>query len=323
MGVSARTWSLPAYSLLAVVLLVFPYAVPNYLLTLLISILIFSIYAGSVNLLYGYNGRISIGHATFWGSGAYVVAILTTRGILHNFFLVLLVSLLVVTAIGVIIGFLVNRVGGVYFMILTFAFGHIFYSLAAYILTPLTGGEDGIKGIARPDLGLPWTMTRDGNFYYLVLVFFAVSYFLFRCIVRSPFGYTLVGIRDNERRMLTLGYNVQQYKYICYVLSVVFAGLAGTLYAYFALFVSTSELNWFWSGEVVLMVLMGGMGTLWGPAIGAALFTILRYYVSIFTDHWLLALGVVLILIVLFLPKGISGFFLEIRTRSKNGSTQS
>lgn len=321
MGVRNKAWLFPVLILIGILLVLFPYMIPQYILTLLISILIFSIYAGSFNLLYGYNGRISIGHATFWGSGAYVVAILTTRGIIENFYLVLLISLLIVTAIGIVIGFLVNRVGGVYFMILTFAFGHIFYCLAAYILTPLTGGEDGVKGIVRPDLGLPWNMSNDRFFYYLVLVFFLISFFLLYRIVRSPFGYTLVGIRDNEPRMLTLGYNTQQYKYICYILSGIFAGLAGSLYAYFALFVSTSELYWFWSGEVILMVLIGGIGTLWGPVVGAALFTTLRYYVSIFTDHWLLVLGMVLIFIVLFLPKGLMGSLMKIFSRVRSGST--
>lgn len=321
MKVPVKTRLLPAYILMGIILVLFPYLLPNYILTLLISILIFSIYAGSFNLLYGYNGRISIGHATFWGSGAYAVAILTTRGIVENFYLVLLVTLLIVTTIAAVIGFLVNRVSGVYFMILTFAFGHIFYSLAAYILTPLTGGEDGVKGIVRPDLGLPWTMANDQNFYYLVLILFLISFFLLDRIVKSPFGYSLIGIRDNEHRMLTLGYNTQHYKYICYILSGIFAGLAGILYAYFALFVSASELYWFWSGEVILMVLVGGIGTLWGPVLGAGLFTILRYYVSIFTQHWLLVLGLVLIFTVLFLPKGIIVFFMEVRKRIGNGST--
>jgi branched-chain amino acid transport system permease protein len=310
-----------AYVAIGITLVLFPRILPAYMLTLLISILIFAIYAGSFNLLYGYNGRISVGHATFWGAGAYAVAILTTRGILGNFYLVLLATLIIATVLGAIIGLLVNRARGVYFMILTFAFGHIFYCLAAYVLTPLTGGEDGVKGIVRPDLGLPWSMARDQNFYYLVLVIFLLSFFLFHRIIRSPFGFTLVGIRENERRMLTLGYNVQQYKYVCYILSSIFAGLAGSLYAYFALFVSSSELHWFCSGEVILMVLMGGIGTLWGPVLGATLFTLLRYYVSIHTDHWLMVLGLVLILIVLLLPRGIIGFFIEVRRGTNHGST--
>ena len=321
MSLPVNTRRLPTYIFIGIILILSPHILPHYMLTLLISILIFSIYAGSFNLLYGYNGRISVGHATFWGAGAYAVAILTTRGIIENFYLVLLMSLIVVTAIAAIIGVLVNRVSGVYFMILTFAFGHIFYSLAAYILTPLTGGEDGVKGMIRPNLGFSWAMERDQNFYYLVLVIFLISFFFFYCIVRSPFGFTLVGIRDNEHRMLTLGYNTQQYKYICYILSGIFAGLAGSLYAYFALFVSTSEFYWFWSGEVILMVLIGGIGTLWGPILGAALFTVLRYYVSIFTDHWLLVLGLVLIFIVLFLPKGMAGLFTEARRGINRGST--
>ncbi len=311
----------PILILMGSLLALVPHVVPQYILTLLISILILSIYAGGVNLLYGYNGRISIGHATFWGAGAYSVAILTTRGLMQNFYLVMLISLIIVTAISMIIGFLVNRVRGVYFMILTFTFGHIFYCLAAYILTPLTGGEDGVKGIVRPDVGLPWNLSDDRSFYYLVLSFFLISFTLLYRMVRSPFGHALVGIRDNEGRMETLGYNTHLYNYVCYILSALFAGLAGSLFAYSELFVSTSELYWFWSGEVLLMVLIGGIGTLWGPVMGAAFYTLLRYYVSRFTDHWLLVLGMALIFIVLFLPKGMMGFLTHISPEVKRGNT--
>jgi branched-chain amino acid transport system permease protein len=288
---------------------------PLYLQTLITSIIIFSIYVSGSNLLTGYGGLISLGQAMFWGSGAYLVAILTTRGLVQNFYLSSLISLLFVLILAAVFGALAVRVKKLYFMILTFAFGHVVWSVAMYTLQDITYGFNGIRDIRRPDLGLPWSMEDGIHFYYFVLAAGAICFFLLYLLIKSPFGHALRGVRDNEHRMAALGHNTLLYKYVCYLVSAVIAGVGGLLFAYFNGYVNPSELHWLWSGDALMMVFIGGIGTFWGPALGALVYTGLRYWVSAYTMYWFGIEGIIFILVVLFFRGGVAGFFTGLQRR--------
>jgi len=313
----AQKWKLLSYVVLGIVLIFVIPLSPRYVQTLAISIIIYSIYVCGSNLLTGYTGLVSLGQAMFWGSAAYLVAILTDHGIVSNFYLVSLIALLSVMIIGAAFGVLAIRAKRLYFMILTFAFGNVVWSIAMYTLQPVTYGFNGIRDILRPDLGLPWSMENNLNFYYLTLVVGALVFFIVSLLINSPFGHALVGIRDNEHRMIALGYNTFLYKYLCYILSAIIAGVGGILFAYFNCYVNPSELHWVWSGEALMMMFVGGIGTFWGPVFGALVFTGLRYWVSAYTRYWFGVEGVIFILVVLFFRGGIAGFLMNLQRRKK------
>lgn len=312
-----RKWTLLSFVLLGILLIFIVPISPRYVVTLTTSIIIFSIYVSSANLLTGYTGLISLGQAMFWGSAAYMVAILSTRGIVKNFYPLLLICLLTVVIISAGFGALAIRVKKLYFMIVTFAFGHVIWSLAMYSLQPYTYGFDGIRNVPRPDLSLPWSMENNVNFYYFVVVVAALCFFILYLIIKSPFGHALVGIRDNEHRMVALGYNVFLYKYISYILSGIIAGVGGTLFAYFNCYVNASELHWLWSGDALMMMFIGGIGTFWGPVLGAFVYTGLRYWVSAYTMYWFGIEGIIFILVVLYFRGGVAGFLMELQRRLK------
>ncbi len=298
----------------AVFLLLIP-VLPQYAVTLATSIIISSIYVSSANLLTGYTGLVSLGQAMFWGSAAYTVAILTTKAHVTSFYLIALIGLLVVVLIAAFFGVLALRVKRLYFMIVTFAFGHVVWCIAMYPMQRITRGYDGIKDIARPDLGLPLSLTTGVNFYYFVLVIAVICFSIFYLVIRSPFGHAIVGIRDNEHRMIALGYNTFLYKYISYILSAVFSGVAGLLFAYFNGYVNPSELHWLWSGDALMMMFIGGIGTFWGPLWGALAYTGLRYWISSYTMYWFGIEGIIFILVVLFFRGGIAGFVMSMQKR--------
>ncbi len=311
----AQRWRLLLFVLLMIFLIFIVPVIPRYLQTLITSIIIFSIYVSGSNLLTGYGGLISLGQAMFWGSAAYLVAILTTRGLVQNFYLNALVSLLFVLILAAAFGALAVRVKKLYFMILTFAFGHVIWSVAMYTLQDITYGFNGIRDIRRPDLGLPWSMENGIHFYYFVLAVGMICFSLLYLLIRSPFGHALRGIRDNEHRMTALGHNTLLYKYVCYLISAVIAGVGGLLFAYFNSYVNPSELHWLWSGDALMMVFIGGIGTFWGPALGALVYTGLRYWVSAYTMYWFGIEGIIFILVVLFFRGGVAGFFTGLQRR--------
>ena len=312
---TVQRWKLLPVILLAAVLALVVPVLPRYVLTLATSIIIYSIYVSSANLLTGYTGLISLGQAMFWGSAAYMVAILTTRGIVTNFYLLLLICILTVGIISAGFGILALRVRRLYFMIVTFAFGHVVWSLAMYSLQHITYGFDGIRNIPRPVLGIHLSMENNLNFYYLVLLIAAICFSILYLIIKSPFGHALVGIRDNEHRMVALGYNTFLYKYLSYILSAIIAGVGGLLFTYFNGYVSPSELHWLWSGDALMMMFIGGIGTFWGPFLGALVYTGLRYWVSAYTMYWFGIEGIIFICVVLFFRGGIAGFLIDLERR--------
>ncbi len=288
---------------------------PNYAITLATSIVIYSIYVTSANLLTGYTGLVSLGQAMFWGSAAYVVAILTTRGIVTNLYLVALICFATVVVLSAFFGVLALRVKRLYFMIVTFAFGHVVWCIAMYPMQAITFGYDGIKDIPRPNVALSLSTAGNVSFYYFVVIVAALCFFVMRLVINSPFGHALVGIRDNEHRMKALGYNTFLYKYISYILSAVIAGAAGALFAYFNGYVNPAELHWLWSGDALMIMFIGGVGSFWGPLWGALAYTGLRYWISSYTMYWFGIEGIIFICVVLFFRGGIAGFITSLQEK--------
>ena len=276
---------------------------PSYWLTILTQMLIFGIMAMSLDVLMGYTGVPSFGHAAFFGASAYVIAILSTRyqvgflGCVSSAFLLAVV-------IAAIFGLLVAHAGGVYFLMITLALGMVIWGLAFRWVT-MTGGDNGIAGIPRPDLGIPISLDDPIVFYYVVLIVFLVALFLLYIFIRSPFGQSLMGIRESESRMRILGYNTWLHKYLAYVVAGSFSGISGILWAYYNGFVSPMDAELTASFEAFLMVIMGGPGTLVGPALGAGIIVFLKNFISAYTHRWLLIIGAIYILTILYAPGGV------------------
>jgi len=286
-------------------LLVAPPFLSSFLLTLVTQALIYAIVAMSLDIILGYTGLASLGHAAYFGLGAYSVGILATRyG--AGFGITLPTGVFLALVVAAIFGLVALRATGVYFLMITLALGMVVWGLAHRWVT-MTQGDNGISAIPRPDLGLPWSLARSIPFYYFALAGFLIAFWILRTIVRSPFGQTLVGIRESESRMRTLGYNVWLHKYIGFVIAGGFAGFAGVLWAYYNGFVSPVDLQLATSVEVLLMVALGGRATLIGPALGAAIIVFLKNLVSVYTHRWLLILGAVYILTIVYAPEGILG----------------
>jgi branched-chain amino acid transport system permease protein len=294
-------------------LLISPPFLSSFLLTLLTQALIYAILAMSLDLILGYTGLASLGHAAYFGLGAYSVGILATR---HGagFWITLPAGIVLAVAVAAIFGLVALRATGVYFLMITLALGMVVWGLAHRWVT-MTQGDNGISAIPRPDLGLPWSLAHSIPFYYFALAGFIISFWILRMIVRSPFGRSLVGIRESESRMRTLGYHVWLHKYIGFVIAGGFAGFAGVLWAYYNGFVSPTELQLATSVEALLMVALGGRGTLLGPALGAGIIVMLKNLVSVYTHRWLLILGVVYIATIVYAPEGIVGAVRQWRRR--------
>ena len=294
------------FAALLVLVLAFPAAFGRYPVKLLQEILIWGVYAMSLDLLMGHAGMVSFGHSAFFGVGGYVAALaLTNLGAAGNGpFGALLLPAAASALAALVIGFFSIRVGGVYFIMLTLAFSQMFHAYA--FQTGWLGAEDGITGVPRPTLlGLP---TGEGWAFHVYVVTIAAlsTLFLWR-VVRSPFGHVLAGIHENEERMAAVGYPVRRHKLLAFVLAGTLAGLAGSLYAQFSGSITPDAFFWTTSGEALLMVIIGGTGTLGGALLGAAAFILLQSIVSTYTERWMLILGVTFVLFVLFAPGGIMG----------------
>ena len=302
--------------------LVFAFAYPFiiariYFVTLAEDVLIYAIFAMSLDLLLGYTGLISFGHAAFFGVGAYILAYLTTRFGVTNLLVSVPVVLLGTAAVALLVGFFALRTRGIYFLMVTLAFAQMLFSIAIN-WTVATGGSDGLAGVPRPSLGVgPFSYTFDSreSFYYLVLVFFLLTFWLLRRVVSSPFGWTLRGIRENEARMRALGYNTFRFKLASFAIGGAFAGLAGLLLAHSARIASPENLYWTTSGQVMIMVIVGGASTLSGPVFGAATVRLLRNFISSATPRWETLMGVIFILFVIFALRGIMGMLSDARKR--------
>ena len=289
-----------------------------YLVTLFSRILIYALAAVSLDLMLGFGGMVSLGHAAFFGIGAYVVVILSAHAVEgtalltwplqidgHQSALVVWpIAVLLAAAAAAVIGALSLRTSGMHFIMITLAFAQMLYyffvSLEAY------GGDDGLSLLSRNtapgiDLG------DERQFYYLCLAALAAFLFFSWRLVHSRFGMVIRGCMENERRMKSLGFATFRYRLVCFVIAGAGAGLAGVLIANQTEYVSPGLMHWTRSGEILVMVLLGGMGTLFGPVLGAATLLLVEELLSIYTEHWMVYLGPFLILVVLFAKRGIYG----------------
>ena len=279
-------------------LLLLPLVLPTHLDSLATKILIFALLASSLNLLYGYGGLFSLGHAAYSGTAAYTVGILAVKYDVTSFWLIAPSAVLAATSLAAVFGLLALRTVGVYFLLTTLALGELVFSVARR-WRPVTGADNGIAGIRSPDLGFLDISWSPMTFYYFTLVIFVGAMLFLGLVIRSPFGQALVGVRDNERRMQMLGFNTWRVKYSAFVLGGAFAGVAGLLLAYFNRLVVPSDAGIATSGLILLMVIIGGSGTRWGPLVGAALVLLVQFYASSYiAERWPLILGTVFVLSV-------------------------
>lgn len=286
--------------LVVALLLALPLMTGSYVQAVLIDVFIFAVFALSYNLLLGYTGILSFGHALFFGLGAYAVAIPLVRFDWPLGWAVVLGFALSLTA-ALVMGGLSLRVRGVYFTMVTLAFAEIVHVLALK-LSRFTGGEDGITRVPTP----PWLGERWQFYYFALLVLLAV-YLLLRTLLASPFGRTLVAIRENETRAAMLGYNVFAHKLAAMMIAGVVATAAGMLNALFFNYVSPGALSMLTTIDVLLMTIVGGVGTLIGPILGAGVVQALNTFLSSVFKQWLLVFGLIYVVIVMFLPQGIVG----------------
>ena len=289
--------------LLAMVLLAGPLLMTPYWTGLLTQIVILAMLAMSLDVLLGYTGLPSLGHAGFFGVAAYGVGILSTT-YQADVWTSAVGGLIVGIALAALFGLIVSHVRDVYFLMITLALGMVLWGLS-FRWIPVTGGDNGIAGIPRLEAHLGLPVTGPIPFYYIALLVLAVSSVLMMLVVRSPFGLTLRGIRENEKRMTSLGYNTWLHCYLSYVLSGAFASVAGVMWAYYNGFVSPTYLDLTASSELFLMVTLGGPATLVGPVLGAGAIVLLKNVMSAYTARWLLVLGIVYIATIMWAPQGI------------------
>ena len=303
MAARSSGWRLAVLVLLAAFLVVAPPFLSSYWVGLLTQMVILAILAMSLDILLGYTGLPSLGHAATFGVAAYAVAVLSTT-YREGFWLCVIGGILVGTLLSAAFGLVVSHVRDVYFLMITLALGMVLWGVS-YRWIPVTGGDNGISGIPRLEAHAGLPVTGPVPFYYVTLAVFVVCGVLMARFVRSPFGFSLRGIRENESRMRSLGFNTWIHCYISFVASGLFASVAGVMWAYYNGFVSPTYLDLTASSEVFLMVTLGGPGTLAGPALGAAAIVLLKNVISAYTQRWLLILGAVYIATILAAPGGL------------------
>jgi len=301
---------------------VLPFAVStlgmDYLVGLFTRVFIFALAGVSLNFILGYGGLVSFGHAAFFGTGAYVVGILSYHASIGEPLPLLAwlppgtelawiawpLSAAVAAMLALVIGAICLRTSGLYFIMITLAFAQMIYYFA--ISVPTYGGEDGLSMWSRSTMW-PLDLSGDTQFYYVVLVIVLITLRIVQTVVGSRFGRVLRGIRDNEKRMIALGFPTYRYKLTAFVISAALAGLAGALMANQTEFVSPSFLDWHRSGDLLVIVILGGIGTLFGPVAGAMTYILLEEFLSMWTEHWMIVLGPILILVVLYAKGGVWG----------------
>jgi branched-chain amino acid transport system permease protein len=287
---------------------------------LLAKIMVWAIFAMSLDLLVGFTGLVSLGHAAFFGVAAYALAALSPQYDAANFWLTLPAAMAIAAAAALVIGAFVLRTRGVYFIMATLAFAQMLHAFFAE--SGVIGGSDGVYIYVKPDAAIagfrPFDLDRATDFYYLALAAMALVYAGLRVLLGSLFGQVLIGIRDNETRMRALGFATFRYKLMVFVIAGALAGLSGYLSAAQFGFVNPELLNWHKSGDVLMMVILGGIGTLRGPVIGAFAMVLLQEVFSDLTKHWLLPMGGFVVAAVLALPDGIAGLVTP-RRAARNG----
>jgi branched-chain amino acid transport system permease protein len=298
------------FAIVLVGLIVAPLVLPEFWRRFVTEILIWGLLAMSSDILIGYTGMVSFGHSAFFGLGMYgaAAALLSVRP--PNLWLAVIYGLVAAGVIAVFVAYFSTRLRDIYFSITTLVFSQIFYVII-FTWTEVTGGENGLN-FRQPPFSIPGVMSlafTPVTLHWFVLAVVAVSYLVLRRITQSPFGMVLQSIRENEPRTRAIGYPVERYKIVAVMLSGLFAGLAGVLYAVQNRFAAPDFVFFIISGEVVIFNVMGGMGTLAGPVVGAAFFFVLREVFSrYFTQYYLIPVGIIFTLMVIFVPQGLLGF---------------
>jgi branched-chain amino acid transport system permease protein len=293
-----------------------PLGLPPFAMTLLTEAVILGLFAMSLDLMFGYTRLVSFGHAAAYGLGAYACGWMLLNTGMPLLFAVFAAALLT-GAVGIGVGWMCTLATGVSFSMLTLAFAQLLYAIS-FKWTSVTGGSDGLAGIPRTvgPFGFAALSSKAG-FYYLALACLVGGFLVCRGLVRSPFGAVLRGIRENEAKTTALGYNTRLYKIAVVAIAYGLGGLAGALYAPFAGFANTELLFWLLSGQVLIMVIVGGAGTLVGPVLGAAFFMLMEHQLSAWTEAWALYFGLIFIAFVLFAPQGIWGLATGLAMRGR------
>jgi branched-chain amino acid transport system permease protein len=292
------------------VLIVLPFGLPDYPRALIAEIFIFAIFAMSLDLILGFTGLMSLGHAAFFGLGAYAVAVLGAQFGL-NAWIGLAAGVALAAAGAALIGFFCVRTGGIPFLMLTLAFSQLVFSVALK-WRDVTGGSDGMALPEQPSF-FGFSLSHSLVMYFMTLIFFVAAYLGLRRLIGAPLGHVFVGIRENEPRMAAIGYPTRAYKLLAFTIAGAFAGLAGGLYVIYNGFISSDAVYWTASGDILIMTMLGGAGTLIGPPLGAAVFLLMKNVVSSYSDHWLAIIGTAFICCVLFFPGGIWGSVQRLR----------
>jgi branched-chain amino acid transport system permease protein len=294
-------------SLFAVLTLLLPFLFSNYYVGLATQIFIMAIFAMSLDILVGHTGLPSMGHASYYGVAAYATGFLCLAGV-KNFWLVIVLGMGLGGLAAAFFGLLALRARGPYFMLITLALSQVLWGIA-FKWRSLTKGDDGLPGIGRPDIGLGIDLKPDLYFYYFTVAIFLIVVVALFILLNSPFGYTLRGIRESESRMKALGYPVWLYKYASFIFAGIFAGISGVLWVYYSGFVNPSYFAVDLSVKALLMLILGGSGSLFGPLIGAGIIVLLENLVSGFTERWSLVLGIVYVTVIMLFSEGIFSVF--------------
>ncbi|MFI4987557.1 MAG: branched-chain amino acid ABC transporter permease [Alphaproteobacteria bacterium] len=272
-------------------------------------VLVLALAAMALNFLLGFTGVLSFGHAAYFGLGAYGAG-MTIKYLVPSTPVGIIAGVVVGTVAAALIGAMIVKLRGVYFAMVTIAFGQVFYFIC-FRWNAVTGGDDGLSGWKRQALDFGFAtidiLGNDKAFYFVVLFCFAIAAAVMALILRSPFGRTLLAIRENERRARFLGIPVERHIWLSFIISCLFVSLAGALYALLNNFADPRALRWDQSGDFVIMAVLGGMRAFWGPLIGAAIFVVLQDYVSSQTENWMSFIGLFFVLVVLFFPRGVLG----------------
>ena len=317
---------LPAI-IVAVIILLLPLFIPQFVASLVTKMMIYGLFGVSLNLIWGYAGIPSFGHAAFFGAGAYGAGILILKVGITNFWLNLILALVATAVIAAILGVPAFRVFGVgagavnpiYFLLATIAFGELLSRLAI-ALRPVTGGSTGLSGIPEPHLGLGFRVT-SGRYYYVVFVLVIICLYIMWRIVNSHYGYALRGIHDNEKRMQALGYNTWLYKYTSWIIAAAFAGVAGVLFAYYGGTLVPNTMAMVTSDIAFLLVIMGSASTFFGPLIASVIFVGVEYLASLYLkERWPLIFGAMFVVTIMLIPQGLGVFIARLWKKVIGGS---
>jgi branched-chain amino acid transport system permease protein len=309
---NSQTWlKVVALVIVVLCLAVFPFAVKSrFYISLVNQMLIYGLLAMSMDVLLGYTGLLSFMHNAYLGIGAYLVGLFLLHVAPSSLWLTLLVGMLGTGLLALPVGWVQVRTGGLAFALLTLAFGMMFFTVA-WKWYSVTGGDDGLMGVPHPDIALfGWVIGNTANhvvMYLFSLALVVLCFLLTWRIVHSPFGAVLEAIRENEERASFVGINVHRFKLLGWMLACLLAGVSGALFILYRGYIGPTTMSAFAGAAVLMMVLLGGMGSLWGPFVGAGIFIFMQDYISTMTEHWEMFVGIVVILLVIFMPKGFVG----------------